>query len=516
MTRILIADDNTQNLYLLESLLKSYQFEVMSAANGAVALEEARNNPPDLVVTDILMPVMDGFELCRQWKRDELLARIPFMFYTATYTDFRDEQYAMSLGADRFVIKPQKPEILGQIICEVLTDNARGSHAGAPAMGEIERLQQYTDVLSRKLEKKVDQLETETAGLSRAEEALRHSETRYRTLYKSMMDAFVSIDMTGTILEYNESFRNMLGYPDEELRRLTNASVTPERWHRFEQYIIDSQVMVRGYSDVFEKEYCKKDGTVVPVELRISLIRDDTNKPERMWGIVRDISERRKSEDKIRLTGRKLTLMNDVTYQDIQNKITGLRGYVELSKKLEHDPDILAFIEKEQALLKSIHDVIQHTKDYQQMGEVQPRWILLEKTIRMQYARISQKNEVVLESDLGGLEIYADPLVEQIFYNLLHNAIRHGERCTRISFGYRETSDGVVVTCEDDGIGIPAEQKAQIFDRVVGGEGRFGLFFVREFLSLSGMTIRETGTPGQGARFEITVPRMAYRFINVK
>ena len=99
MTRALIVDDNLQNLYLLESILRGYKYEVVTARNGAEALDAAIKKQPDLIIADILMPVMDGFELCRKWKADERLNRIPFIFYTATYTDPRDERFALSLGA---------------------------------------------------------------------------------------------------------------------------------------------------------------------------------------------------------------------------------------------------------------------------------------------------------------------------------------------------------------------------------------------------------------------------------
>ena len=116
---ILVVDDNEQNLYQLQVLLGGNGYQVVTAANGAEALAKARQNPPDLIVSDILMPVMDGFALCREWKKDERLQAIPFVFYTATYTDERDREFALSLGAERFLVKPEEPEVFMRTIREV-------------------------------------------------------------------------------------------------------------------------------------------------------------------------------------------------------------------------------------------------------------------------------------------------------------------------------------------------------------------------------------------------------------
>jgi signal transduction histidine kinase len=172
MTRILIADDNPKNIYLLEAILKGSGYEVVPAQNGAEALDHAREAPPDLIVTDILMPVMDGFELCRQWKADAVLKTIPFIFYTATYTDPKDEKFALSLGADRFLTKPQKPDVLLREIKDVLAGcGGKTPGASGPLEGdEMEVLRQYNEVLFRKLEKKIHELETEIAERKNAEQ----------------------------------------------------------------------------------------------------------------------------------------------------------------------------------------------------------------------------------------------------------------------------------------------------------------------------------------------------------
>jgi CheY-like chemotaxis protein len=123
--KILIVDDKPENLYLLELILKGSGYITISAKNGAEALDLAQKDIPDLMITDILMPVMDGFTLCREFKKDDRLCMVPLIFYTATYTDPKDEEFALSLGADKFIVKPKEPEEFITMVEEVLKEASR-------------------------------------------------------------------------------------------------------------------------------------------------------------------------------------------------------------------------------------------------------------------------------------------------------------------------------------------------------------------------------------------------------
>ena len=172
MKTVLVADDNENNRYMLDKLLTGNGFRTILAKDGAEALAAARREPPDVIITDILMPVMDGFELCRQWKADEQLKRIPFMVYTATYTDPKDEKLILSLGADKFMIKPQQPEALLGMVREALAGIEGTVAARKPLGDEMEVLRQYNEVLFHKLEQKVSNLEMEVIERTRAEHTL--------------------------------------------------------------------------------------------------------------------------------------------------------------------------------------------------------------------------------------------------------------------------------------------------------------------------------------------------------
>lgn len=129
-----------------------------------------------------------------------------------------------------------------------------------------------------------------------AEDALRKSEAKYRLLHQSMRDAFVGCELDGAIREFNDAYVQMIGYRPDEIYGLNYRDITPEKWHAFEDEIHKKQVFPRGYSDIYEKEYRRKDGTIFPVELRATLLRDDAGNPAGLWAIVRDISERKRVE----------------------------------------------------------------------------------------------------------------------------------------------------------------------------------------------------------------------------
>jgi signal transduction histidine kinase/DNA-binding response OmpR family regulator len=182
MNRILIVDDREDSRYLLTTLLAGSGYEVEHANNGADALAKARPNPPQLVISDLLMPVMDGYSLLRQWRADTRLRPIPFIVYTATYTDPKDAQLALSLGADAFLLKPMEPDDLVNRIRQVLAAGVDGPAAAGPrpAPGEpvqipvanpaeedASNLRLYSEVLIRKLEDKMDQLEQANRTLAR-------------------------------------------------------------------------------------------------------------------------------------------------------------------------------------------------------------------------------------------------------------------------------------------------------------------------------------------------------------
>lgn len=222
--RALVVDDNEQNLYLLKTSLESAGFEVVLAQNGSEALEQAHKVLPDLIISDILMPVMDGFELCAQWTRDKDLSRVPFIFYTATYTDPADEALGLSLGAARFIVKPQEHDVFLRAVTEVLQQFEKGqladnrlAHSGP---GEQTQYRLYSQVLIRKLEAKMMELDASRQALEREIKERKRVESELRLhaqVFAHAHEGILIADSEEKILTVNQSFLTLTGYTEPEL-----------------------------------------------------------------------------------------------------------------------------------------------------------------------------------------------------------------------------------------------------------------------------------------------------------
>ena len=160
-------------------------------------------------------------------------------------------------------------------------------------------------------------------------------EIKYHRLHESMMDAFAAVDMQGRIIEYNESYRKLLGYEQDELLSLTYDDITPEKWHAAEAEIIKKQVLARGFSDIYEKEFRRKDGTIIPVEMRTVLLRDAAGQPNCMWGIVRDLSQYKRVEAALRESEERFHMLVENAPEAIFVYDVDLARYIDANENAE-------------------------------------------------------------------------------------------------------------------------------------------------------------------------------------
>lgn len=336
---------------------------------------------------------------------------------------------------------------------------------------------------------------------------LQESEARYRTLTEYARDAIFLLDR-----EFRFRYINPFG---AALFRLDQNGVVGKSWDE-----IAPQVPAHVYTEArsaflqgrpFSTEFSLLiEGSLVWIDLRLIPVPDTEDKRPVLMGMVRDITERKMNEEAIRQANIKLNLLNSITRHDVVNQLTALVGYLDLSADAARDTRLLELVEKEREIAGMIRTLIQFTRDYQEIGVRSPVWQNVGLAIR-NAGRHFHGVPVRIDDSLDSFAIYADPLLEKVFFNLIDNALRHGETIQNIWFSPGEDERGLVITCEDDGTGIPHENKNRIFDKEFGENTGYGLFLTREILGITDLFIQETGEPGRGARFEILAPRGRYR-----
>ena len=219
---------------------------------------------------------------------------------------------------------------------------------------------------------------------------------------------------------------------------------------------------------------------------------------------------RRKAEDELRLANEKLTVLGSMTRHDALNQLSVVFGRLELLKMDSTDPSVLKHVDESLESVVTIRRILEFTGQYQKLGVNGPSWIDVSKAFGAAVRGLDPKQVRVI-SDVGGLTVLADVMFENVLVNFVDNSVRHGDHVTTIRLHCREEPKGLLLVYEDDGVGLSGQEKANLFKRGFGRHTGFGMYLSKEILEFSGLAIRETGTPGTGARFEISVPKDKYR-----
>lgn len=264
----------------------------------------------------------------------------------------------------------------------------------------------------------------------------------------------------------------------------------------------------KGSSLTHETSMVKKDGSRFPAEVAIRYL--EYHGAGLAYCFCHDISDRTRMAKALQQANHKINLYTSLTRHDVQNKITVILGYLTRTKKLVSDPTVLEYLERQERAVKSIRNEIQLTHEFKDLGVNPPQWISLPDIIRTAQENHADK-QVPVVSTADDVEIFADGHLVSVFDHLFENAVQHGKKTTVIRIRSEFRDHSFVIFVEDDGTGVKKDDKETIFTLQLENTPRSGLFIAREILSLTGITIRETGEYGSGARFEIVVPYNYYR-----
>ncbi|MDO9550093.1 MAG: PAS domain S-box protein [Methanoregula sp.] len=308
---------------------------------------------------------------------------------------------------------------------------------------------------------------------------------------------------------------DLTGYVSEDLVRNHNVSygslIIPEDRQRV------SDEVQKGVSlhQPFQMEYRITDqaGQVRWVWEQGRGVFNDEGVFVALEGYITNNSEHKRAEDALRQANKKLNLLSGITRHDIKNQLFSLKAFLEISKEHIRDPEeVFRLIEKKEKIVDTLEQQIDVTREYGDIGVNEPVWQDI-GAVFTTALKSWPMSGITVEAETGDYEVFADPLLERVFFNLIDNSLRHGEKVSCIRFFSTAQKNELVVVYEDDGTGIPEADKPFIFDHGFGKNTGLGLYLSREILSITGITITENGEPGKGARFVIAVPQGQYRLI---
>ena len=343
----------------------------------------------------------------------------------------------------------------------------------------------------------------------KAQDELRESERRYREMIEKIPLIVVMLDRDGKVVFGNNHLLKVIGCDKEEIlgKDWFSTFTLPEEHVRdtFVQYIQEEKVPPQ-----LENSIVSKDNQKHSVLWTNLVLQEADGRTTGVISLGTDITERIQREKAIQLANKKLNILSSISRHDIANTLTEIFLTLELAQDTIEDTASQELIRETLDGLRIIRHQIEFSRYYQDIGVHAPEWFELDTIITL-VVREMALPDITITIETGKVMVYSDPLIQKVFFNLIDNTIRHGKQVTVISFTLMYEGSDLIIVYRDDGAGISSDEKEKIFEKGFGKHTGMGLFLIRDILAITGLSIRECGTPGTGARFEIRVPKGAWR-----
>ena len=335
------------------------------------------------------------------------------------------------------------------------------------------------------------------------EEALEDSERRYRTMVESSSSMVFILDDMLNIM-YTNRQASLAAGPSSTGASMSNYLEDASTISMLNALLRSGEGVVMTKDTILNSA----EGNRLWVQMTAQIVPFEERKA--IFVSCNDITNLKRTETQLRSATRKLTLLGSLTRHDVLNYLTSLEGYLELAQMRNRDEKVEQYLQKARQNSKNILHQMELTRTYQNIGTMDPEWIDIRSGVEREMAGVEAGNVHIID-ELPELEILSDPIILSCIKNVVQNSLKHGQKTTFVRFSFQVTGEVGVLAIEDDGKGIPANMKEQIFEWGFKGRSGHGLHFIREALSASGLWIRENGIEGQGARFEIIIPPENYR-----
>ena len=344
-----------------------------------------------------------------------------------------------------------------------------------------------------------------------SEEIVCEAMQKYETLFSSVPTGIIVTDENGAIIEVNQHAARILHVSREEL---IDKGISRPEWTIFK----NDGTIVSSSQTYPLLELLKQGENIAGIEIGIQNPNGEIAWIMATASLLRlkgygsvisflDIGEQRRISQALTMVNKKLSLLTSITRHDVKNSLTALKGFLYLLAEEIDTKSEKELIDRIGSITGDIERKIVFTSTYQNIGAESPQWQNISYLVDALNA-----DGMKVVNELKGLEVFADQMLGMVFENLIQNSLMHGEKVSQILLSKRQEGQDLIILYEDDGIGIPNSEKENIFERGYGKNTGFGLFLIREILSITGLSIRETGKYGEGARFEILVPQGSYRF----
>lgn len=341
---------------------------------------------------------------------------------------------------------------------------------------------------------------------------LRQLNSLKNATFEATADAIVVTDTDDLIRAYNRKAARILNLPDHPPK---NAAENRKYADQIALSLSDPETVVRRFADL-----AGSGGQDITGDVKFTTGRqyEISVHPQviggqvvgRVWSL-HDITGQRMAEEALRAANNKLVLLSSITRHDILNQLTALQAYADLMKENPDSRTVPGYLGTMDKIIDVIRLQMEFTRDYQELGQKEPVWQDI-CTVFLAASEPFAGRNITFSCETGTLECYADALIGRVFYNMIDNSIRHGGHVSDIRVSFVREEPDLILVYEDNGVGVPAGEKEKIFLKGFGKHTGLGMFLIGEILSITGMTIRETGIPGKGVRFEIRVPAGSFRF----
>jgi two-component system, OmpR family, phosphate regulon sensor histidine kinase PhoR len=516
--KVLIVDDNADDRKLLRLNLERHGCEtVIEASDGREGFDLARAHRPDLIISDALMPRLDGFQFLWMIKTDEELNAIPVVFYSAVYTGLKEEELAFSLCAEAFIVKPKEPEEFWQELTAILGGLETGKKRPLPPAlleEEKEYLRKYSGVVAAKLEEKVRELEEALARRKEAEDALRTQFTRISTIFDALNALVYVADMeNGEILFMNQYGGSLFGddwqgktcYEVFQSRQGEHCGKCPNDMLvrdgiPQQPYVWEFRSSVNGrWYQGIDRAIPWTDGRLVRLQIAF------------------DITERKELEQI------KDGIISAVSHE-MRTPLTALMGYTELMLTTELSvPQLKEYLKVIQQEADRLNELIGNFLDIQRQKahrdtvgfrpvNIRP---LMEETAAL-FGAASRNHRIIVDCPAELAPVLGDEkLLRRVLEMLVSNAVKFSPNGGEVCLGASMAAGSITIVVRDQGVGIPAEELEHVFElfyrvnntdrRMFGGTG-LGLALVREIALGHGGRVWAESSIGKGSAFYVSLP----------